>query len=96
MLFVLYYTYGQRKKIKLQKEKGIYQKQSLLSFFIGIIILSFYLLLFYITSYFYLANNARRILLNVTMMLLYALYHSLIAKAFMLMSMIEYYRKNTK
>jgi hypothetical protein len=97
-LFVMLWTYGQRRKFKEQRETGSIRRQALFSFSIGITAMIFYLVVYVLVQsdvhYSVMgwdSDDLRRVIFDVIMLFLYSVFFTLVTRAFMFLGMIEFF-----
>jgi hypothetical protein len=101
-LFLILWTFGQRQHFRSTKKRAALQKQAWRSFGSGLSAL-----LLYLAAYYFLAISAfdvlgwesadvRRLLGEVPLLIIYSLFFALLTRAFVLLGMIEFFRKETE
>ena len=98
-LFLILWTFGQRRKFQSPRGISRSQRQAWLSFAIGLAALIVYLAVYYfiLTSVYdvlgWESADVRRLIGEVPLLILYAAFFALITRAFVLLGMGEYFRR---
>ena len=99
-LFIIFWTYGQRHRFRLRRNRSSIQKQSRWSFVIGLSALVVYLAVhtligadFYFTALGWESGDLRRLVGDVILLCAYSAAFALITRAFVLLGMLEYFGK---
>ena len=101
-LFIIFWTYSQRRKFRAQRKRQIVQRQAWLSFALGLGVLALYLVVnfllwenFYFTFMGWLSNDPRRLLGDVILLLTYTGFFVLVTRAFVLLGMLEFFGRES-
>lgn len=96
-LFTIFWTFGQRHKLKARREKRLIQRRAWLSFAVGLLALILYFMVYFgIYALYYepleiWSGDPRRLLGDVLLLFSYSAFFALITRAFMLLGMIEFF-----
>jgi uncharacterized membrane protein len=98
-LFVILWTFSSRNTFKKQREISEIQKKAFISFVIGIMVLIIYLVIYIVTSEYawsvwgWGTDDPRKLFAEVPLLITYSSFFALTTRAFMLLGMIEFFRK---
>lgn len=98
-LFLILWTFGQRRKFQSFRGRSGIQRQAGISFVVGLAAFIVYLVVYYFilrSAYDVLgweSADIRRLIGEVPLLILYGVFFALITRAFMLLGMVEYFRR---
>lgn len=101
-LFLILWTFGQRQHFQSTRKTGKIQRQAWISFGLGLSALVTYLAVYYfvaISAYDVLgweSADARRLMGEVFLLIVYSAFFTLLTRAFVLLGMIEFFRQEKK
>ena len=96
-LFVILWTFGNRRRLKFKKRLQRIRRQAWISFGVGLLSLIAYLVVYFVTyqiaweSWGWSSDDPRRLLVEVLLLATYSVFFALITRAFMLLGMSEFF-----
>jgi hypothetical protein len=100
-IFIIFWIYGQRHEFKAHMESRLIRRQAGLSFIFGVLALIVYYVVynlmksnFHYSVMGWYSEDPRRVFFDLVLLLAYTAFFGLITRAFVLLGMIEYFRKS--
>lgn len=96
-LFVVLWTFGNRRLLKVKRSLQKIRRQAWISFGVGLLSLISYLVIYFVTYQIawdvwgWSSDDPRRLLVEVLLLVTYSLFFTLITRAFMLLGMSEFF-----